>query len=90
MAKAGFRVPDSDLHTIEPPDLGARYIDAWFKHRAPRGFAEWVLDPVRSTIAGGTPGRSSRCVVSVDCDADPVKAVVEHGALLRTRLRDVA
>ena len=44
MAKAGFRVLDSDLHIIEPPDLWDRYIDAPFKHQAPRGFAEWVLD----------------------------------------------
>src|ERR1051326_3274361 len=44
MAKAGFRVLDSDLHIIEPPDLWERYIEAPFKHQAPRGFAEWVLD----------------------------------------------
>jgi uncharacterized protein len=44
MARAGFRVLDSDLHIIEPPDLWPRYIDPPFKHRAPRGFAEWVLD----------------------------------------------
>src|SRR5438445_223840 len=44
MAKNGFRVLDSDIHIIEPPDLWARYIDAPFKHQAPRGFADWVLD----------------------------------------------
>jgi uncharacterized protein len=44
MAKDGFRVLDSDLHVIEPPDLWARYIEAPFKHQAPRGFSEWVLD----------------------------------------------
>jgi uncharacterized protein len=44
MAKNGFRVFDSDIHIIEPPDLWARYIDAPFKHQAPRGFADWVLD----------------------------------------------
>ena len=44
MAKAGFRVLDSDIHIIEPPDLWDRYIDAPFKGQAPRGFAEWVLD----------------------------------------------
>src|ERR1041385_2257842 len=44
MAKAGFRVLDSDIHIIEPPDLWDRYIDAPFKHQAPRGFADWVLD----------------------------------------------
>src|SRR5437667_310332 len=44
MAKNGFRVLDSDIHIIEPPDLWERYIDAPFKHQAPRGFADWVLD----------------------------------------------
>jgi predicted TIM-barrel fold metal-dependent hydrolase len=51
MAKAGFRVLDSDLHILEPPDLWDRYIDAPFKHRAPRGFADWVLD-LRIEIEG--------------------------------------
>src|SRR3989449_5780391 len=44
MAKNGFRVLDSDIHIIEPPDLWERYIDAPFRHQAPRGFADWVLD----------------------------------------------
>ncbi len=44
MAKNGFRVLDSDIHIIEPPDLWGRYIDAPFKHQAPRGFGDWVLD----------------------------------------------
>ncbi|MBM3221181.1 MAG: amidohydrolase [Candidatus Rokubacteria bacterium] len=44
MAKRGFRVLDSDLHILEPADLWDRYIDAPFKHQAPRGFNEWVLD----------------------------------------------
>ena len=51
MAKNGFRVLDSDIHIIEPPDLWDRYIDAPFKHQAPRGFAEWVLD-LRIEIEG--------------------------------------
>src|SRR5438128_7033264 len=51
MAKNGFRVLDSDIHIIEPPDLWDRYIDAPFKHQAPRGFAEWVLD-LRIQIEG--------------------------------------
>src|SRR5919197_203290 len=44
MGRNGFRVLDSDIHIIEPPDLWERYIDAPFKHQAPRGFNEWVLD----------------------------------------------
>ncbi|PYN73194.1 MAG: BarH protein [Candidatus Rokuibacteriota bacterium] len=70
MAKAGFRVLDSDLHIIEPPDLWARYIDAPFKHRAPRGLADWVLDlrieidgklmPADVAYSGTARGRSAQ------------------------------
>jgi len=51
MAKDGFRVLDSDLHILEPPDLWERYIDAPFRHQAPRGSAEYVLD-LRVEILG--------------------------------------
>ena len=34
--KHGFRVMDSDLHTMEPDDLWAQYLDAPFKPFAPR------------------------------------------------------
>jgi uncharacterized protein len=37
MAKAGFRVFDSDLHCVEPPDLWQRYIDPQYRERAPQG-----------------------------------------------------
>ena len=33
MAKNGFKVMDSDMHVMEPPDLWDRYIDPEFKHR---------------------------------------------------------
>jgi hypothetical protein len=36
MAKAGFRVMDSDIHVIEPRDLWQRYIEPDFRDRAPR------------------------------------------------------
>ena len=36
MSKRGFRVLDSDLHVIEPPDLYERYLDKAHKHRPPR------------------------------------------------------
>ncbi len=37
MAKGGFKVFDSDMHIMEPPDLWVRYIDPEFKEIAPRG-----------------------------------------------------
>src|SRR2546426_7051595 len=70
MAHTGFRVLDSDIHIIEPPDLWERYIDAPFKHQAPRGFAEWVLDlrievdgklmPANVDYSAGARGRSAQ------------------------------
>ena len=37
MAKQGFKIFDSDMHIMEPPDLWERYIDAEYKARARRG-----------------------------------------------------
>src|SRR5687768_2296345 len=37
MAKDGFRVFDSDMHVMEPPDLWQRYIDPEFRSKAPHG-----------------------------------------------------
>ncbi len=42
--KNGFKVMDSDMHIIEPPDLWLRYIDPAFKDRAPRGLTDAVAD----------------------------------------------
>ena len=36
MAKNGFRVLDSDLHTMEPDDLWEKYLDEPFRKHAPR------------------------------------------------------
>jgi uncharacterized protein len=37
MTRNGFKLFDSDMHIMEPPDLWERYIDADFKAIAPRG-----------------------------------------------------
>jgi uncharacterized protein len=37
MAKSGFKVFDSDMHIMEPPDLWERYIAPEFRSLAPRG-----------------------------------------------------
>jgi predicted TIM-barrel fold metal-dependent hydrolase len=37
MAKNGFKILDSDMHVMEPPDLWEKYIDKKYKDRAPRG-----------------------------------------------------
>jgi hypothetical protein len=40
MAHGKFKVLDSDIHIIEPPDLWTRYIDPAFRDRAPVGLTE--------------------------------------------------
>src|SRR4029453_10816395 len=40
MAHGAFKVLDSDIHIIEPPDLWPRYIDPAFRDRAPHGLTE--------------------------------------------------
>ena len=66
MAKQGFKVFDSDMHIMEPPDLWERYIDPQFRSQAPRGrTSENVRDlgtifpkvPVDTRRTGGTPHR---------------------------------
>ena len=37
MAKGGFKIFDSDMHIMEPPDLWERYIDPKFRSIAPLG-----------------------------------------------------
>jgi predicted TIM-barrel fold metal-dependent hydrolase len=44
MAKQGFKILDSDMHVMEPPDLWERYIDGKYRARAPRGL---ISDNVR-------------------------------------------
>ena len=53
MARNGFRVLDSDLHIIEPPDLWQRYIDPEFRDRAPRG----LTDSIANLFLEGPDGR---------------------------------
>lgn len=37
MSKSGYKIIDSDMHIMEPPDLWQRYIDPGFKSMAPTG-----------------------------------------------------
>ena len=64
MAKNGFKVFDSDMHIMEPPDLWERYIAPEFRSSAPRGrTSENVRDlgmifpnaPANSQRTAGTP-----------------------------------
>ena len=44
MAKNGFRILDSDMHLMEPPDLWQRYTEPRYRDQAPRGLQQWVRD----------------------------------------------
>src|SRR5437762_6809134 len=56
MAHGAFRILDSDIHIIEPPDLWPRYIDPAFRDRAPVGLTEDEGD-LRLALAGQPWGR---------------------------------
>ncbi len=58
--KNGFKVMDSDMHIIEPPDLWQRYIDPAFKDRAPRGNTDRVADLSMVGPDGSPWGRSPK------------------------------
>ena len=62
MAHSNFKVLDSDIHIIEPPDLWQRYIDPAFRDRAPHGLTEDAGD-LRLAFDGKPWGR-----VGVDAD----------------------
>ena len=52
MAKHGFRVFDSDMHIMEPPDLWECYIDPAYRDRAPRGVTSENVRDLRLQIPG--------------------------------------
>src|SRR6267142_2434583 len=62
MAHGAFKVLDSDIHIIEPPDLWPRYIDPAFRERAPVGLTEDEGD-LRLALAGKPWGR-----IAIDAD----------------------
>lgn len=55
MAKNGFRVFDSDMHIMEPPDLWERYIAPEFRPIAPRGLTSDNVRDLRIMFPGGEP-----------------------------------
>jgi uncharacterized protein len=53
MAKQGFKVLDSDMHVMEPPDLWERYIDGKYRARAPRGLTSGNVRDLRMVYPDG-------------------------------------
>ena len=66
--KQGFKVMDSDMHIIEPPDLWQCYIEPEFKGQAPRGPTNSVGD-LGMVGPDGTPrGRNLKNVQNLGQD----------------------
>jgi uncharacterized protein len=53
MAKQGFKILDSDMHVMEPPDLWERYIDSKYRARAPRGITSDNVRDLRMVYPDG-------------------------------------
>ncbi len=53
MTKKGFKILDSDMHVMEPPDLWERYIDKKFAARAPRGVTSHNVRDLRMVYPDG-------------------------------------
>src|SRR6266567_3905197 len=52
MAKQGFKVMDSDMHIMEPPDLWQKYIDPEFREQAPMGLTSVNYRELRTVFPG--------------------------------------
>ncbi len=64
MAKSGFKVLDSDMHIMEPPDLWQRFTDEEYRDRAPMGVVSQNVRDLRTVHPDGTPwGALSRGVM---------------------------
>jgi len=53
MTKGGFKILDSDMHIMEPPDLWARYINSKYRDRAPRGVTSSNVRDLRMVYPDG-------------------------------------
>ena len=62
MAKQGFKVMDSDMHIMEPPDMWERYIDPEFRSIAPRGITSENVRDLRIVFPGNGDKPSHRPV----------------------------
>jgi uncharacterized protein len=81
MAKRGFRIMDSDLHTMEPDDLWEKYVEAPFRTAAPtftRGGQRAPNQPT-ITVGGVTIGEMSVRPAAAAAGADlHVRSVAKH------------
>src|SRR5262245_59698187 len=48
MAKQGFKILDSDMHVMEPPDLWERYIESKYRYQERSGLTSFAVSERRS------------------------------------------
>jgi uncharacterized protein len=95
MAKRGFRIMDSDLHTMEPDDLWEKYLDEPFRKAAPVFTRGGERAPNQPTIQVGglTIGEMSIRPASAAVGADLHRRSVAkhpHNAVAAARRYDAA
>jgi predicted TIM-barrel fold metal-dependent hydrolase len=81
MAKRGFRIMDSDLHTMEPDDLWEKYVEAPFRKAAPTFTRGGQRAPNQPTIqvGGMTIGEMSVRPAAAAVGADlHVRTIAKH------------
>ena len=59
MAKGGYRIIDSDMHIMEPPDLWQRYTDKKYRGQAQVGVTSANVRDLRTTHPDGRPWGST-------------------------------
>ena len=82
----GFKIIDSDMHIIEPPEMWEKYIDGAFKDRAPKIVGSYPV----GTYGRGWPGSvvpelGLRCYVYLPVRrASTACRTVTHAAVVGT------
>ena len=59
MAKGGYKIIDSDMHIMEPPDLWQRYTDKKYRDQAQVGVTSENVRDLRTTHSDGRPWGST-------------------------------
>src|SRR5581483_982756 len=87
MAKNGFKIIDSDMHVMEPPDLWEKYIDKKYRDRAPRGVTSKNVRDLRLAHPDGGGARRHRARAQFRGEADSFRRRRETRLDLRSAAR---
>ena len=75
--KNGFKVMDSDLHTMEPDGLWEKYLEDPFKAFAPKFLRGTEAAPNQPVIKIGDLDIGEMSYVATDADEKPLRQVIE-------------